>query len=217
MVEQLIKQRMELAGVTQAKLAEASDCTPSQMGLFLKGKSTLNRESFDKCLQYVGIDLSIQSKRIETALEVAKNLKGFSKEAISEMSQKEMTEKSGISAVLALPDVEYGKFVEMVKSGIVDYESTFPYFKSLVLHFHNVGEKVTARTAENSFNNILGLLPLGAMFPIMGAALIGGILSPLGMVMGKLFENKTFPKSAISAWTPLLTITYSLLKNKSKK
>lgn len=221
MIEQLIKQRMEIAGVTQGQLAEVSGCTPSQMGLFLKGKASLNRESMDKCIQYVGIDLSIQLKRVETAQLVAKKLKNIKTSEIEKMTQEEMAEKTGVSSILVLPNVGYDKFIEMVKSGIVDYESTFPYFKSLVLHFSNIGEKATVKSVETSFNSILELVPFvkGVSLSLLGlaGATIGTFLSPLSIAMNKLFEKDVFPKSTINAWTPLLTITYSLLEGKLKK
>ena len=219
MIAQLVKQRMEIAGLTQGKLAEASGCTPSQMGLFLKGKASLNRESMDKCMQYVGIDLSIQSKRIATARFVANSLEKFSIEEIAKMNQEEMATKSGCSSILVLPNADYDTFTEMVKSGIVDYESTFPFFKSLVLHFSNVGEKITSKSVENSFDYILKLLPLailGGPIALLGFA-VGTLCSPLHVAMNKLVEKNIFPKTVINAWIPLLTITYNLLKNSQKK
>lgn len=213
MIEQVIKKRMELAGITQASLAESSGTTPSQMGLFLKGKATLNRETLDKCLESLGINLNIQKKRAELASQVALKLKNLSLEEIKSLTKEEMAKLSGFDKIVALPDVDLKEFENMVKSGIVDYESTFPFFKVLVMHYHYTGTKITGRTAKDSFNTIISL-SAGAF--VSGAVgLIGGLLlSPIAMAANKLLDKKILSQSSINAWTPFLTMTYNLLKKK---
>lgn len=54
-IEEIVKNRMYLAGLTQTRLAEMSDCTPWQMGIFLKGMGFLNKNSVEKCMSVLGV------------------------------------------------------------------------------------------------------------------------------------------------------------------
>lgn len=216
MIEKLIKERMQVIGLTQAKLAEMVGCTPTQMGLFLKSDASLNREALDKCLQVVGINLDIDLKRIETARLAASRLADIPLGEIKDMGRHTMAKMTQIEAIECLPDPNESEFEKMVSSGIIDYEATYPFFKSLVLHFRNMGESnLTPKTVQTSLENIAKAIPFGAGVAAAGAAMFGGALlhiSLIGVAIGSLMNSSVYAKAATNAWAPLLSITKGLLK-----
>lgn len=215
MIEKLIKERMQVIGLTQAKLAEMVGCTPTQMGLFLKSNASLNRESLDKCLKIVGINLDVDLKRIETARLAASRLADIPLGEIKNMGRHTMARITKIEALDCLPDPNESEFEKMVSYGIIDYEATYPFFKSLVLHFRNIGDNnITPKTAQASLETIAKAIPFGAV-GAAGAAMLGGALLPIsliGIAIGSLMNSAVYAKAATNAWAPLLTITKGLLK-----
>lgn len=217
MIEKLIKERMQVIGLTQARLAELVGCTPTQLGLFLKSEASLNRESLDKCLKVVGINLDVNLKRIETARLAASRLVDFPLSEIKNMGRHTMSKITQIDALDCLPDPNESDFEKMVSSGIIDYEATYPFFKSLVLHFRNLGDNnLTPKTVQTSLETIAKALPLGIKgTAVAGAVLFSGALLPvslIGVAIGSLMNSKIYSKVATNAWAPLLTITKELLK-----
>lgn len=217
MIEKLIKERMQVIGMTQAKLAEMVGCTPTQLGLFLKSEASLNRESLDKCLKVVGINLDVDLKRIETARLAASRLADIPLSEIKNMGRHTMAKITQLDALECLPDPNEAEFEKMVSSGIIDYEATFPFFKSLVLHFRNIGENnPTPKTVQTSLETIAKAMPFGASAAaVASASMFGGTLLPIsliGFAIGTLMNSKVYAKAATNAWAPLLTITKGLLK-----
>lgn len=218
MIEKLIKERMQVIGMTQAKLAEMVGCTPTQMGLFLKSEASLNRESLDKCLKVVGINLDTDLRRIETARLAASRLADIPLAEIKNMGRHTMARMTQIEALECLPDPNESQFEQMVSSGIIDYEATYPFFKSLVLHFRNIGDSnLTPKTVQTSLETIAKAIPFGATGAAVaaGAAVLGGALLPIslvGVAIGSLMGSKVYAKAATNAWAPLLSITKGLLK-----
>lgn len=210
MIERLIKERMQVVGLTQAKLAEMAQCTPTQMGLFLKSEASLNRESLDRSLQVVGIDLNINLNRIECAKKAAIKLKDFSNDRIKLMTQSEMAQFTNLSGIEFLPNPSEKEFEGMIISEICDYEATFPFFKALVLHFHNLGlDNPTPKKVQSSLESIVRGIPVAT-----GAAVLAGVMpiSLIGMAIGALMSSRIYHKAANNAWAPLLSITKNLLK-----
>lgn len=215
MIEKLIKERMQVIGLTQAKLAEMVCCTPTQMGLFLKSEASLNRESLDKCLKVVGINLDIDLKRTKIARLAASRLSDIPLVEIKNMGRHTMARITKIEAVECLPDPNESEFEKMVSSGIIDYEATYPFFKALVLHFRNVGENnFTPKTAQNSLESIAKTIPIASAV-MAGATMLNGALLPIsliGVAIGSLMNSSVYAKAATNAWAPLLTITKGLLR-----
>lgn len=215
MIEQLIKERMQTIGLTQAKLAELSGCTPTQMGLFLKSEASLNRETLDKCLKVLGVDLSINLKRLDIARQAAAKLSDIPIDEIKNMGKHTMVKVTGISEIECLPDPNESEFENMISSGIYDYEGTFPFFKSLVLHFRNLCKvSPTPKTVQNSFETITKQIPLSATgLASAGIVMAAGLMpSLIGVAIGALMTNSVYAKASTNSWAPLLTITKGLLK-----
>ena len=202
---------MQVVGLTQAKLAEVAKCTPTQMGLFLKSEASLNRESLDRSLQVVGVDLNINLNRIDYAKRAAVKLKDYTSDEIRLMSQQNMVKATELPGIKFLPNPNETEFEGMISSEICDYEATYPFFKALVLHFHNLGaENPTPKRVQSSLESIVRGIPVAA-----GAAVLAGVMpiSIIGMAIGALMGSRIYSKAANNAWAPLLSITKNLLKH----
>lgn len=207
MIPEVIKDRMEVVGLTQAKLSEAAGCSPTQLSLFLKDEASLNRTALDKCFDTLGISLTSISNRIRLARQVAKLLDSYSVEEIAALDRTKMIKITGLKELIALPEVTEDEFEMMVSSEIADYESTYPYFKSLVLHFRQLPSKITPKAVESSLNLLAGTLIALPFLPFLG---IGTVI---GAAVGALASKKiSYAKAVGNAWGPLLTLTMSLLK-----
>lgn len=211
MIPEVIKSRMEVVGLTQAKLSEAIGCTPTQLSLFLKDEASLNRTALDKCFDILGISLTSVSNRIELARRVAGLLSSFPIEDIAKMSRAKMIETTGLKELLALPEVTKEEFEMMISSGIADYESTFQYFKSLVLQFRQLPSKITPKAASSSLNMLASSLIALPFLPLLG---IGSVI---GAAVGAFATKKdSFAKAVNNAWGPLLTLTMNLFDKDRK-
>lgn len=207
MINEIIKDRMEVVGLTQAKLSEAIGCTPTQLSLFLKGEASLNRIALDKCFVILGIPVENISRRIKLAKRTAQTLKSFSIEEVASMSRTDIIKNSNIKEIEAFPVVSREEFELMVSSGVADYESTFQYFKAIVLQFMQMPEKITPKTAETSLNLLAKSLIVLPFIPFVGS-IVG-----MAAAVGALAMKKTFLSNAINnAWGPLLTLTFSLFE-----
>lgn len=205
MITEVIKSRMEVVGLTQAKLSEAIDCTPTQLSLFLKDEASLNRTALEKCFEILGISLSTISKRIDLARKTAESLTSYTIEDIARMNRDKMIQLTGFKELIALPEVTKEEFEMMISSGIADYESTFQYFKSLVLQFRQLPSKITPKAAVTSLNLLAGSLIALPFLPFLG---IGTVI---GAAVGALATRQTsFAKAVNNAWGPLLTLTMNL-------
>lgn len=205
-IEEIVKERLQYSGLTQAKLAELSGCTANQMGLFLKGKGFLNKTSLEKCLAVLGVRLDIYSKRMRLAKEAAAKLSGVQREEVVAMTKKEMASITQLPEILSLFDVTDSELDNLLNSGIVDHEGTYPYFKSLVVHIMQIGPEPSSKIVENSFFN------LALATAAMGALPITGVGSVIGFAAGWLVGNKVLNKSQSSVFAPLLVLTKQILK-----
>lgn len=208
MIEKVIKERMEVVGLTQSKLSQQIGCTPTQLSLFLRGEASLNRHSLDECFRVLGIQFDGISKRIELARRAAQLLQDVSLERVSNMDRQEMISRIGLHEIYALPDVSKCEFEKMVSSGIGDYEATYPYFKTLVLHFMKVSNGLTPKKAETALNALATTLIATPLIPVLGiGSIVGAAVGALAM------SNKSFSKAIDNAWGPLTTLTINLFKN----
>lgn len=212
MIQKVIKERMEVIGLTQAKLAEAIGCTPTQLGLFLRDEASLNKNSLNKCFQALGISLDSISKRIDLAKRAAKALKNVSIEKVVSMTREEMINETKIPEIIAFPVVSKNEFEMMIASCVADYESTFQYFKALVLFFMKSPEKQTPKSAENSLSILASVLIDVPFMPFMGVSTV------IGAAVGALAVKRKFLSRAINnAWGPILTLSMSIFdKNENE-
>lgn len=203
MLEELIKERMMTAGLTRAKLSQLIGCTPTQLGQFLKSEQSLNTKTIDKCLEILGVPLKTYNKRLAVAKKAAEKLSSYSSEDVVKMTREQMVEATDIKAIKSLPDITLEEYQDMLEYEIADYESTFPFLKSLVLFFLNAEENLTPKKTETAFNKLLPLMliPGGMVF---GSAFIG--------IGAALIMNKKFKKFTQNAWAPFISLTKDILK-----
>lgn len=158
-IAEIIQKRLESMGMSQAQFAECVSATPAQMSIFLRGKGTLSIDCLNKSLDLVGINLSLYSERLMRAQEVAKYLIKKNVTSIDNWTKNDLaifTQQKSISLLFDVKSEE--EYVEIEKSGIIDIESTFPYFKALVSYYMSLKKgKPTASQAKlaltSLFNN----------------------------------------------------------------
>ena len=210
MIERIIKQRMDLIGKTNAEVANAIGCSSTQLGIFLNGKGFLNQKALEKCLELTGINLNLYQHRFDVACEVAQKLINLNVDVsqVVEMSQQEMTSESGVQEVMSFLDVSKSeKFDEIYNNEIVDVESTFPYFKIIVLQLMQSGLKTTPKKAEKALDD------LAKIFSNVNFVLMG--VSTISFLVGNLFlKNSTYNRNATSFMSSIFTLAKSLFNNK---
>lgn len=190
-----IKQRMILLGVTNSQLSELTHATQAQLSLFFKkgSRASLKTEHLQSCFDALGIETSVYTKRYELAKKVAAGLKNKTKLSLSEvcaLSKAEMAKVSGCDEVRLFPDVNYDEFMHIRKTGVIDPESTYPFFRTMVMHVMGMlpdgrvvkGKDPTSKDAENSLLKMAKVLGLVAMpaavfsMPFLGGLSIGALL-----------------------------------------
>lgn len=139
----LIKDRCALFGEEYDKLAEEIGISPTQLSGFLKeeNEGPLDRAALEKLLYKTGIDLSCYKKRRDIAAKAAEILhnRGISVETLS---QEDMINLTGIQEIKYYREFETLEELQAcLKSGIIESETTFQYFKALVSLFYSILEK----------------------------------------------------------------------------
>lgn len=156
-IVETIQSRLDSMGMSQAQFAECVSATPAQMSIFLREKGTLSIEALNKSLDLVGINLSVYSKRNDLAKEVASYLLSKNVTSIDNWTKSDLsvfTQKQAISLLFDVKDEK--EYLEMEQSGIIDIESTFPYFKALVSYYMSLnGQKPTASQAKLALTSIM--------------------------------------------------------------
>ena len=151
-----VQSRLDLMGMSQAQLADNSSATPSQMGIFLRGKGSLSTESLNKVLDILGVDLSIYVKRNNLAKEVALFLKSRHVESIDNWPKEDLALFTRKKEVLQFFDVNSREeLLSLIESDVVDVESSYPYFKALIQYYMSIEDSnPTASQAKQAIENL---------------------------------------------------------------
>lgn len=151
-IVEAIQTRLESMGMSQAQFAECVSATPAQMSIFLRDKGSLSIDSLNKSLDLVGINLSLYSNRNSLAKQVATYLLSKNVSSIDNWTKNDLavfTQQKTISLLFDVKSKE--EYIELEKSGIIDIESTFQYFKALVSYYMLLeGIKPTASQAKQA-------------------------------------------------------------------
>lgn len=202
-IVETIQTRLDSMGMSQAQFAECVSATPSQMSIFLREKGSLSIECLNRSLDLIGVNLSLYSKRNFLAKEVASLLKSKNVSSIENWTKQDLAAFTQNEAISLLFDVQSKEeYIKLEKSGIIDIESTFPFFKALVSYYMTLeGEKPTASSAKQAltslfsgsntkstdsnsqFGNIAAGTPLGAF--AVTSPILGSILSVATLAIGK--------------------------------
>lgn len=157
MLREIIKQRLTLSGFSQGELAELVGVTPSQISLYLSGKSSLSHETLEKILEQMDINLQCYSKRLKLADKVAKALYG--KKTPTEvilLSKNEMIALTDIKEISYLIDVDSSEdFNAAMGSGIIEADAYYIHFRMIVAHLLQLSEgDITTKKASQSVSTL---------------------------------------------------------------
>ena len=154
----VIKSRLEIMGMSQAYFAKTINTTPTQMSIFLREKGSLTTERLNKSFDELGINISVYNKRNELAKEVAAQLIDKNVSSIDNWDKDFLSKFSGKTAILQLIDVKSKEeFLEIERCGIIDLESTYPFFKALVTYYMMLeNDNPTASQAKTALSLIFG-------------------------------------------------------------
>lgn len=149
-IVKVVKSRLEVLGMSQALFAEFIGTSPAQMGNFLKRRGSLSLESLEKGFDLLGLDLSLYEKRMSLAEEVAEILLSKNVLSLDNWSKEDLASLTKIEDIKLFFDVDSEEeYLKLKESGVIDVESTFPYFKALVSYYMALnGEKPTASEAK---------------------------------------------------------------------
>ena len=156
-IVEIIQNRLESMGMSQAQFSECVSATPAQMSIFLREKGSLSTDCLNKSLDMVGVNLSLYSARNNLAKEVAAYLLSKNVASIDNWTKNELAVFTQQKSISLLFDVQSEKeYLELEQSGIIDIESTFPYFKALVSYNMTLGGvKPTASQAKQALTNLM--------------------------------------------------------------
>lgn len=211
MIQKIIEKRMNLLGLSQKDLAEKAELTASQVSTFLNG-STLNQKAIEKVLMVLDIDLEMYEKRFDLAKTTAERLKSnkVPVDDVIKMSKAQMARECEEPDISLFFDIKEKDASLMIEKGLVDYESTFVFFKAMVIQMMNSDMKFTNSDFNRSWDKILRSADLATDFkksmPIASLILLG----PLGWMIAACVM--LFSKYTLSM--PLKILSKDLFKNK---
>lgn len=215
MIVEDIKNRMKLMGITNSQLAEWIGSNPAQLSLFFKNEgASLKIHILQKCLDELGIDTAVYTRRYNLALSVAEKLNDqYSIEEVSSFSKEMMAKVADNEIILQFIDADATEFAQIKEKGVVDIESTYPFFRTMVLQLMGTGRQLTKSSVNSSLSALastVGLLSSAGGFASiswgLGAALGSVSIATLNALKGK--KTATFP---------LLSITEYMLNKKGKR
>ena len=156
-IVETIQTRLESMGMSQAQFAECVSATPAQMSIFLRGKGSLSIDCLNKSLDLVGVNLSLYSKRNSLAKQVAVYLQSKNVSSIDNWTKSDLSTFTQNKEIDLFFDIQTeDTYIEIEKSGIIDIESTFPYFKALVSYYMQLdGSKPTTSQAKQALATLL--------------------------------------------------------------
>ena len=159
-IASIIKDRILSLGISQADLAKRIHTTPSQLTLFFRGDASLTIKSLNECLEELNIDLAIYKRRNDLAKRIAMALKekGYSNISnISHLSKQNIIDLTGEKSLHLFREVEIKEYKEIIRSGVIDTESTYNYIKGLIAFYLAVPDvkKVTKKQYENAAKRLL--------------------------------------------------------------
>ena len=138
-VSQVVEERLRLMGTSLAQIAKEIGTNPTQMRAFLSGKGTLSSDVLERCLHLIGIDMSIYVERINKAQKVADIIMEKGITQIENLTKRDFLYFTNMESLKYLIDVStVEEYEEILYGGLIDPESTFPYFKALVAYIFNI-------------------------------------------------------------------------------
>lgn len=191
MIHDIIADKLKMSGMTQANLARLIETSPTQLGNYLKGQGSLTEKSLNKCFDILEINIERYRNIYQVAQNASETLKkkGCDFEEVIRMNKMELVRITGIEQIKQFVDVySEEEYEDIIKYNIIDYQSTFPYFKTLVVYFMNTGEKITTKSNASTWTLLFGTLALSTVVAgpvgLLAFGVRAGISAAIGAVGG---------------------------------
>lgn len=193
MISELIKKKLVYTNLTQGNLAEKIATSPTQLGLFLRGEGvSLSTKTLEKCFELMRVNLRTYSRLCDSALKVSSILKsrGDDVEDVLRMSKSDIILLTNAQEIKYLIEITDEKEIDILReTGIVDYQMTFPYFKSMVVFLMSYDGKTGTRSnpliKTNTWSNLFGVTAAATTISSGVAAIASHIISSLGEMIWK--------------------------------
>lgn len=159
-IRKLISERIQLSRVKQSELANRLNTSQAKLSQFINSDSeadkTLRTEELNKLFDLLGINTYIYYNRCELAKEVAKKLrrKKLASEEVSRLTKKQMAILVDDERVNVFFDVDEQDFEQIKQSNLIDVESTYLFFNSIVRCYLLAGENPTPLSIARAVNEI---------------------------------------------------------------
>ena len=184
--------------MTQANLARMIETSPNQLGNYLKGQGSLTERSLNKCFDILDINVDKYKQQYNIALKAAQifNNNNTAFDEVMRMTKDTLISKTSIEEIKFLIDVNTeDEYEEIIKCRIVDYQSTIPYFKAMVVYLMNSSEKVTSKNNVNTWSLLFGAVAIGSVIvtpiSLLSMGIKAGISAAIGTVGGAILSNIT--------------------------
>lgn len=196
MIHEIITYKLKMSGMTQANLARLIETSPTQLGNYLKGQGSLTEKSLNKCFDILEINIERYKSIYQVAQNTSEILKkrGIGFDQVMRMTKIEIIHITEIEQIKQFIDVNSEEeYEDIIKYNIIDYQSTFPYFKSMVVYLMNAGEKVTTKSNTTTWTLLFGALALSSVVAgpigLLTSGIRAGISAAIGAVGGVALSN----------------------------
>lgn len=204
-INDIIRQLIPFTGMSQNQIAEAVGISKSQLSQYLSGNASANKDVLEKLFCLTGIHLDTYAKRAELATKVAGKLKasGCDRQAVKDMSKEAMAKVSGYPEVDCFFNVTAEQLQAALDSGLIECQTTFPYFKALVLVAmgvdDNESKQLNAKDVNKSWEDMAKTAAIGsAVLPAVGAVL-GPVLASgvagVGLMLSGILGSQAIIKN----------------------
>lgn len=156
-ITNVLATRLKTMGMSQAQFAEQVSATPAQVSIFFRKQGSLSVDALNKGFDLTGINVSMFDKRIKFASEIASFLKSKGIQNIDNWTKQDLanfTQKKEIKFFFDVKDQD--ELVAILSSNLIDYESTFPYIKSLISYFLKTeNTSLTSSAAKSALTKLI--------------------------------------------------------------
>ena len=156
-ITNVLATRLRTMGMSQAQFAEQVSATPAQVSIFFRKQGSLSVDALNKGFDLTGVNVSMFDKRIKFASEIASFLKSKGIQNIDNWTKQDLanfTQKKEIKYFFDVEDQD--ELVAILSSDLIDYESTFPYIKSLISYFLKTeNTSLTSSAAKSALTKLI--------------------------------------------------------------
>lgn len=153
-ISEVIKDRINFLGKSQAEIANLIGATPSQFGLFLQGNASLSLEAMNNCFEVLDIDFMLYKRRHDLAKEAAKRLMEKGIDKIGKLHWAEIIRFTGLDELKYYRRYTAKQYQEITNTRCIDIESTQNHMVELINYYLSA----FLNSKEHSVDNITSSL-----------------------------------------------------------